>query len=118
MFQVEENYQPFRRGRKLSPDEIYVGRGQGARGRFGNPFPASERTTEEHVRVVMEYAAWLMEHPEKQEEIRKDVRGKSPICWCRKDEVCHRHIITEVANSESWDVENSPYIHHLVKITF
>jgi len=33
------------------------------------------------------------------EEIKRELRGKDLMCWCRLDHPCHADVLLEIANS-------------------
>ncbi len=48
--------------------------------------------------VVNWYKKYLREYG-KNEEIKKELKGKNLACFCRLDQMCHADILLEIANS-------------------
>ena len=86
-------------GWKMPPDAIYVGRPT----RWGNPFPcggnnqlATESYREWVYREKQKYAGL---NPPTFEEIKRELKGKDLLCWCKEGEACHADVLLEIANS-------------------
>lgn len=82
---------------KLPPDTIYVGRGLGPRGRYGNPFKilrhGGSHTLEESLRL---YRIWLADNLKDDPEFLKPLLEYKQIgCWCKETDPCHGDIILE-----------------------
>jgi len=80
----------------------------GRPGPWGNPFvigkpkPAAwgNREIIETAREAIDlYRAWLAVDPNKRNSIRRELRGKDLMCWCRLDQVCHADVLLEIANA-------------------
>ncbi|MFS0885324.1 DUF4326 domain-containing protein [Aeromicrobium sp. 179-A 4D2 NHS] len=77
--------------RTAGPDAVYIGRGSP----WGNPFVIGvdgDRDT-----VIRAYRLWLETQPELMERMRRELRGKDLVCFC-KPAACHGDIILEIAN--------------------
>jgi len=49
------------------------------------------------------HCAWLKRigpHPEY--VIRRELRGKDLVCWCKLSQECHADLLLEIANEEGW----------------
>ncbi len=82
---------------KREPFDVYIGRpmrGYRSEG-WGNPFKIGRDGSREE--VIEKYRAWIMERPELQARIRRELRGKILGCWC-KPEACHGDVLLEIAN--------------------
>jgi len=68
--------------------------------RWGNPYAVGEYGREEAVRL---YRAYLRDHPEIVEAVRRELAGRDLACWCRlTDEQgrrvpCHADVLLQVA---------------------
>lgn len=82
--------------RDLPLDTVYVGRGKGEFGRWGNPFKEEDYGRDEAVRL---HRAWLLTQPELVERARSELTGRHLACWCKPDELCHADTLIEIANS-------------------
>jgi hypothetical protein len=108
------------------PYDVYIGRGRdpmveysrshgtiltGKPGDYGNPWThkksaIAEYQVETAEEAVAKFREYVLAHPELQERIRRELRGKTLGCWCsskrRKSGVrtpCHGDVLIEVANS-------------------
>jgi hypothetical protein len=77
---------------------VYIGRGKGYRGRWGNPFEIGRDGTREE--VIAKYREWLLAQPELVAAARRELRGKDLLCFCAP-KPCHGDILLEVANSNT-----------------
>lgn len=78
-----------RRGRRVNPGAVYVGRPS----KWGNPFRGERRE------VIRKYEAWLLtERPDLVAAARQELRGRDLECWCAP-RPCHADILLRVANS-------------------
>jgi hypothetical protein len=93
---------------------IYVGRGPGTYGRWGNPFPAYDHTPRERATATFLFTNLLRgrdthPHPEhlipypSLQDIRTELRGKDLACWCvppaeGEEDWCHGWILLLAAN--------------------
>lgn len=78
--------------RTAGPDAVYIGRGSP----YGNPFVIGvdgDRAT-----VIDQYRNWLQTQPELMERMRRELRGKDLVCFCKPHD-CHGDTVLEVANS-------------------
>lgn len=78
---------------KKNPNAIYVGRGKGERGKWGNPFKVSEYGLKKCLEL---YREWLMEKLAHDPEFLEPLRGKDLVCFCKLDQPCHADIIIEM----------------------
>jgi hypothetical protein len=92
-----------RAGWRRPPGVVYIGRGRGAHGRWGNPLcgPAA----------AMRFGMWLVgRHLDGDErtwlgidypsvaELRAELAGRTLACWCCVDAACHGDPLRLVAN--------------------
>lgn len=81
-----------RRGWRKPPGAVYVGRGT----RWGNPFPLTEYSRSESLRLFRQQ---LDELPANElETLLAPLRGKDVLCWCSPEVECHADIWLELAN--------------------
>ena len=67
-------------------------------GPYGNPFVIGRDGTREE--VIAKHRAWIMERPELQARVRRELRGKVLACWCAP-RPCHGDVLLEIANGEA-----------------
>lgn len=72
-------------------DAVYIGRPS----RWGNPFKIEEFDSREE--CIAAYREWLVRKPELLEAIRRELRGKDLVCWC-KPLSCHGDVLLQIAN--------------------
>jgi hypothetical protein len=97
------------KGWRVPEGAVYVGRPT----IFGNPFSVTVKmkpgtligmgyravpTVEDAIEC---YRLYLTEKPELLDQIRKELRGKILMCWCRLDQPCHADVLLEIANKVS-----------------
>lgn len=75
-----------------NPNAIYVGRGRGEYGKWGNPFKESEYGLDECLRL---YREWLKQKLIEETDFLDPLKGKDLVCWCALDQPCHADIIIE-----------------------
>lgn len=64
-------------------------------GRYGNPYPLSEYSMEDSLRLCREYfEARLKEDP----DFFEPARNKNVACFCKVSDACHGDIVLELAN--------------------
>lgn len=73
-------------------DAIYVGRPT----IYGNPFIIGRDGDRDE--VVEKYKEWLLAQPDLVNLVKKNLKGKSLVCWCAPLK-CHADILLEIANS-------------------
>lgn len=86
--------------RDAPSDAVYIGRGTGARGQWGNPFvigPVEEGKDGSRDEVIAKHRAWLLAQPELLRRVRAELAGRSLVCFC-KPAACHGDTLLEVAN--------------------
>lgn len=90
------------KGWKMPPNTVYVGRGKGRYGRWGNPFKiGSLDASEKHrVRTIEEAVEEFRLYAEKGDlpDVRA-LKGLNLACWCSLDQSCHADILLELANA-------------------
>ena len=76
---------------------IYVGRPT----RWGNPRAVKVDQNLTHEKVVTWYRQALLEGilAVSVADVRRELRGKALVCWCRPDQPCHADVLLEIANS-------------------
>lgn len=96
------------RARSDGRPRLYVGRGKGRRGRFGNPFPLENDTPEERLRVVAAFDRHVAEmDPAEREPLLAEIRahlaaGGVLACWC-SPRLCHAQVWIWWASPERMD---------------
>jgi hypothetical protein len=75
---------------RKAPYDVYCGRP----GPWGNPFFTGTR--EENIKA---HRWWVLHSAERQEHIRRELRGKVLGCWCAP-QACHCDVLAEIANAE------------------
>ena len=78
---------------KSNPNAVYVGRGKGDYGKWGNPFREDEYGL---ARCLELYRAWLLGKLVSNPDFLEPLRGKDLVCFCRLDRPCHADIIIEM----------------------
>jgi hypothetical protein len=76
----------------ITKDQVYIGRGSP----YGNPFPLPKYTRDQ---ACDEYQALKQGDLDFLKRVRKDLRGKDLICFC-KPLRCHGDFLLLVANSK------------------
>lgn len=72
-------------------DSVYIGRPSP----WGNPFVIGRDG--DRAAVVAKYRGWLMARPEMVDRARRELRGKSLVCFCAPL-ACHGDVLLAVAN--------------------
>lgn len=91
------------RGWRAPDGAVYVGRPT----RWGNPhrvdlrgITGEDRASATTVAVEMYRADLLAGRlPVTVDDVRRELRGRDLMCWCRLDHECHADVLLEVANS-------------------
>lgn len=78
--------------KRVSQDGTYIGRPS----KFGNPFVIGQHGS--RADVIARYEAWLLSQPALVEAAKRELRGKSLVCWCAPL-ACHGDVLLRVANS-------------------
>lgn len=84
-----------RRGSRLPPGAVYVGRPT----KWGNPYRCAP-TPAARAEAVARYRSWLAEHPELIGAAQRQLAGRVLACWCPLDGPCHADVLIEIANHE------------------
>jgi len=80
--------------KRNSNDGVYIGRPS----KWGNPFVIGKDGSREE--VVEKYEKWLLfEKLELVVAAKKELKGKSLVCWC-SPEACHGDVLIKIANKE------------------
>jgi hypothetical protein len=103
-------------GWRMPAGAVYVGRGHGDYGRWGNPFPAYDNSPAERALATGLFANLLATrrtHPNPEhviayptdEEIRAELGGRDLACWCPlpapgQPDHCHGAVLLAIANPE------------------
>lgn len=87
-----------KRAKDVPSSAIYVGRPT----KWGNPFSHMEGTLAKFKvgsrdEAVESYEAWLRAQPELVDAARRELRGRSLVCWCAPHR-CHAEVLIKVAN--------------------
>lgn len=72
-------------------DAVYIGRPS----KWGNPFVIGKDGTREQ--VVAKYEKWLMAQPALVEAARRELKGRTLMCFC-SPAPCHGDVLLRVAN--------------------
>ena len=75
----------------IPADAVYIGRPS----KFGNPFNIRPSRTREE--AILMYREWIKTQPEIIESARKELKGKSLVCFCAP-KPCHGDVLMEIAN--------------------
>lgn len=90
---------------------VYIGRGPGDYGRWGNPFiigqpfelPRQDRETlkgtvrDRRISLLL-FGLYLNERPDLRDAARAELAGRDLMCWCRLDQLCHGDLWLHHAN--------------------
>jgi len=80
--------------KRNSNNGVYIGRPS----KWGNPFVIGKDGSREE--VVEKYEKWLLfEKLELVVAAKKELKGKSLVCWC-SPEACHGDVLIKIANKE------------------
>lgn len=85
----------------IPPDAVYIGRPS----KWGNPFLLGKDGNREE--VIRKFKVYVQQKPELVALIRKELNGKSLVCFC-SPLACHGDVIMDIANnannedSEMW----------------
>lgn len=79
--------------KRNSTDGVYIGRPS----KFGNPFVIGQHGSRDQ--VVEKYEAWFLAQPALVEAAKRELRGKSLVCWCAPAR-CHGDVLMRIANAE------------------
>jgi hypothetical protein len=80
--------------KRNSNDGVYIGRPS----KWGNPFVIGKDGSREE--VIEKYEKWLLfEKLELVVAAKKELKGKSLVCWC-SPEACHGDVLIKIANKE------------------
>jgi hypothetical protein len=83
----------------IPEDAIYVGRPS----KYGNPFSIGKDGNREE--VIAKYEKYLLNHTRLLKDIKRDLRGKDLVCFC-KPLACHADIIMKYANESGLNMNN------------
>ena len=85
------------KGWRMPPNTVYVGRPT----KWGNPHQVdrwcSAQKAVEKFRQMVDGNVWT---PPNKWDIRRELRGKDLVCWCRLDQPCHADVLLDIANRE------------------
>jgi hypothetical protein len=90
------------KGSRIPETAIYVGRGRGKSGRWGNPYKVGNGVT--HAGAVAQFAEWLA-RPEQADLVtaaRRELAGHDLACWCAVTEACHGDVWLAIVNGGQW----------------
>jgi hypothetical protein len=109
-------------GSTMPTDAIYVGRGRGDYGKWGNPFRIGEPftltrldgkelsgTVGNPAAAAMLFHWWLPTQPVLLADAREALAGHDVACWCHLDDFCHGDVWLHWANPRS-NTPNEEYI--------
>lgn len=87
-----------RKGWKMPPNTVYVGRPT----KWGNPYqikkPASKLDAYSRINAIESYKIHLQRNPRIVEQAKSELKGKNLACWCKLDQECHADILLKIAN--------------------
>lgn len=81
-------------------DAVYIGRPS----KWGNPYSHKPNTLADYKvasreEAVLKYREYLLNSPSLLEDVKKELKGKDLVCWC-KPAACHGDILIDIANEE------------------
>lgn len=86
---------------ETNPEFVYIGRANPRKALeasvWGNPLKVGQHGTREE--VVAAYRAQLLASPDLLERCRRELRGRTLVCWC-KPEACHGDALAEIADMD------------------
>lgn len=74
-----------------SADGVYIGRPS----KFGNPFVIGRHGSRDQ--VIEQYEKWLRSQPALVAAAKRELKGKSLVCWCAPM-ACHGDVLMRIAN--------------------
>ena len=77
--------------KRVSQGGTYIGRPS----KFGNPFVIGQHGS--RADVIARYETWLLSQPALVEAAKRELRGKSLVCWCAPL-ACHGDVLLRNAN--------------------
>jgi len=77
--------------KRESTDGVYIGRPS----KFGNPFVIGQHGSRDD--VIEKYEAWLRSQPALMAAAKRELKGKSLVCWCAPQR-CHGDVLMRIAN--------------------
>jgi len=78
--------------KRNSTDGVYIGRPT----KWGNPFAMRSETDRDE--VIRKYEVWVNAQPALIEAAKRELKGKSLVCWCAPAR-CHGDVLMRIANS-------------------
>ena len=104
---------------KSNPNAVYVGRGKGEYGKWGNPFTIKEYGLRECLKL---YRRWLINMIHIFPDFLEPLRGKDLVCYCPilKNDIyhnCHADILISMANNISMEEVKNENINSIKKQT-
>lgn len=75
---------------------VYVGRGRGRRGKWGNPYRIGRDG--DRSEVIALYRSYLAERVERGDLDPGELRGRDLVCWCAPA-TCHADVLLSLANA-------------------
>jgi len=85
------------RGWRMPAGAVYVGRPT----KYGNPFPASDTSTQARQEAVRRYRDWLAGQPALIRTARRELAGRNLACWCPLTKPCHADVLLPIARGEA-----------------
>lgn len=86
-----------RKGWRMPPDTVYVGRGS----KWGNPFPFDHQRYLGKAWAADAYGQWLRTSLKGMALLREhlhELKGKNLACWCKLGDPCHADLLLALAN--------------------
>jgi len=77
--------------KRVSAAGVYIGRPT----KWGNPFVIGQHG--DRAEVIRRFEAWLHTQPTLIEAAKRELRGKSLVCWCAPA-ACHGDVLMRIAN--------------------
>lgn len=91
----------FNKYKNPPPGAVYIGRPT----KWGNPFThlvgktKAEFLVKDREESVASFRTWFLAQPELVAAVKKELKGKDLICWC-KPASCHGDVLIEIANQD------------------
>ena len=86
------------KGWKTSPNTVYVGRNS----KWSNPYRVGEIGPDGDIPKNIEECVDMFDLHiwRREEEIKKELKGKNLACWCPLGQPCHADILLKIANEK------------------
>lgn len=88
---------------------VYIGRPS----KWGNPFKVGKDGIESE--VAQKYINWMQSQHELIADAKRELVGKDLACYCSKPNLCHGDLLLQIANNESFDINDDNALLSLIK---